>query len=100
MSRPRTGPAQSRARSNSNSVKITPDPLAEAPRFDDDGEEVVPADPDIEMPHRTLALSTLNDSLWWTGFKVGIGDREGKPSIIVVWEGPDIVRRFFEWKRE
>ena len=99
MSRPRTGPAQSRARSNTSSKQISSDPLVDSPRFDDDADGLA-EDPEIEQPHKSMDLAEINDQLWWTGLKVGIGNRSGRPSIIVVWEGPDIVKRFFEWKRE
>ncbi len=64
--------------------------------FDTDGAEVLDLEGSIVL---RLPLEKLNDRLWWTGLRFGVIRTHERTQLAVAWEGPEIWRRFKEWKR-
>lgn len=48
----------------------------------------------------TVSLDSLNDKLWWSGLRFGVVRTHDSTMLAVSWDGPQIWKRFREWKRD
>lgn len=48
----------------------------------------------------TVSLDSLNDKLWWSGLRFGVVRTHDSTMLAVSWDGPEIWKRFREWKRD
>ena len=63
--------------------------------FDADGEEVLDFEDSVVW---RIPLEKLNAKLWWTGIRLGVIRTHQRTQLAIAWDGPEILKRFMEWK--
>lgn len=46
----------------------------------------------------SISFERINRKIWWTGFRLGVVRAHDKTMLSVAWDGPEIWKRFKDWK--